>query len=48
VTVVATDRAGNKTTVTKTLTIKPKPMPKKKKKKKGKKPPAKHHATRAL
>jgi hypothetical protein len=47
-TIVAVDRAGNKTTLVRVLKIAPKPKPKKKKHKKtGHRPPTPHHATRA-
>jgi PKD domain len=47
VTVTVTDRAGNRTVVTRKLTIKPKPKPKPKRKKKKKKKKAAHRATRS-
>ena len=47
-TIVAVDRAGNRTTSVRELTIKPKPKPKKKRKQPKKpRPPTRHHAARS-
>ena len=48
VTVIAKDRAGNRTVLTRQVTIKAKPKPKPKKKRKKGKPAPKHVARRAL